>query len=39
MEIGPGHLASSRNLFCPFSWTADFKHEIADANQQTLISF
>ena len=38
MEMGPGHLASSGNLLCPVS-RADFEHEVADANQQTLISF
>ena len=39
MEMGPGHLASSGNLLCPLSRTADFEHEVAGANQQTLISF
>ena len=39
MEMGPGHLVSSGNLLCPLSRTADFEHEVADANQQTLISF
>ena len=39
MEIGPGHLASSGNLLCPLSRTADFGHAVAGANQQTLISF
>ena len=39
MEMGPGHLASSGNLLCTLSRTADFEHEVADANQQTLISF
>ena len=38
-EMGPGHLASSGILLCPLSRTADFEHEVADANQQTLISF
>ena len=39
MEVGPGHHASSGNLLCPLSRTADFEHEVADANQQILISF
>ena len=39
MEMGPGQLASSENLLCLLSRTADFEHEVADANQQTLISF
>ena len=39
METGPGHLASSGNLLCPLNRTADYEHEVADANQQTLISF
>ena len=33
MKMGPRHLASSGNLLCPLSRTADFEHEVADANQ------
>ena len=39
MEMGPGHLASSENMLCPFRRTADFEHEVAGAYQQTLIIF
>ena len=39
MEMGPGHFASSGNLLCPLSRTADFEHEVTGADQQTLISF
>ena len=39
MEIGSGHLASSGNPMCLLSRTADFEHEVAGVNQQTLISF
>ena len=39
MEMGSGHLASSENLLCPLSGTADFENEVADANPQTLKSF
>ena len=45
MEMGPGLLPSSGNLLCPLSRTTDFEqghdfeHEVADANQQTLIFF
>ena len=38
MEMGPGLFASSGNMLC-LSRTADFEHEVADANQQTLIFF
>ena len=31
MEMEPGHLASSGNLLCPLSRTADFEHEVEDA--------
>ena len=37
--MGPGHFASSGNLLCPLNRTADFEHEVADANQQTPIFF
>ena len=37
VEMEPGHLAFSGSLLCPLSRTVDFKHDVADANPQTLI--
>ena len=39
MEMGLMHLVPSGNLLCPSNRTADFEHEVADANSQTLICF
>ena len=39
VEMGPWHLASSGNLLCLLSRTADFEHEVADVHQQTLTSY